>query len=49
VQRLVDADVPFKAIGDYVGHRTDGATQIYAKVAVHKLRQLALGAAEDFL
>lgn len=49
VQRLVDADVPFKAIGDYVGHRTDGATQIYAKVAVHKLRQLALGAAEDIL
>lgn len=49
VQHLVDADVPFKAIGDYVGHRTDVATQIYAKVAVHKLRQLALGEAEDIL
>jgi len=49
VQRLVEADVPFKVIGDYIGHRTDVATQIYAKVAVHKLRQLALGAAEDIL
>jgi site-specific recombinase XerD len=49
VQRLVEANVPFKVIGDYVGHRTDVATQIYAKVAVHKLRQLVLGQAEDFL
>ena len=49
VQRLVEADVPFKVIGDYVGHRTDVATQIYAKVAVHKLRQLVLGEAEDIL
>lgn len=49
VQRLVDADVPFKVIGDYVGHRTDVATQLYAKVAVHKLRELVLGAAEDIL
>jgi len=49
VQRLVEADVPFKVIGDYIGHRTDVATQIYAKVAVHKLRPLAVGAAEDIL
>lgn len=49
VQRLVDADVPFKVIGDYIGHRTDVATQIYAKVAMHKLRPLAVGAAEDIL
>lgn len=49
VQRLVEADLPFKVIGDYVGHRTDVATQIYAKVAVHKLRQLAQGEAEDIL
>jgi integrase/recombinase XerD len=49
VQRLVDADVPFKVIGDYIGHRTDVATQIYAKVAVHKLRQLVIGEAEDIL
>ena len=45
VQRLVEADVPFNAIGNYIGHRADLATQIYAKVAVHKLQPLAVGAA----
>ena len=49
VQRLVEADVPFKMIGDYVGHRSEAATQIYAKVALHKLRALTLGDAEDAL
>jgi integrase/recombinase XerD len=49
VQRLVEADVPFKQIGDYVGHRSDAATQVYAKVAIHKLRALTLGDAEDVL
>lgn len=49
VQRLVDADVPFKVIGDYVGHRVPESTQIYAKVALHKLRALSVGDAEDML
>ena len=49
VQRLVEADMPFKQIGDYVGHRSEAATQIYAKVAIHKLRALTLGDAEDVL
>ena len=49
VQRLVDADVPFKVIGDYLGHRSEGATQVYAKVALHKLRALTLGDAEEAL
>jgi len=49
VQRLVDADVPFKVIGDYVGHRVPESTQIYSKVALHKLRELTLGDAEDVL
>ncbi len=49
VQRLVEADVAFKQIGDYVGHRSDAATQVYAKVAIHKLRALTLGDAEDVL
>jgi integrase/recombinase XerD len=49
VQRLVEADMPFKQIGDYVGHRSDAATQVYAKVALHKLRALTLGDAEDVL
>ena len=49
VQRMVDADVPFKVIGDYVGHRVPASTQVYAKVALHKLRALAIGDAEDVL
>ena len=49
VQRLVDADVPFKVIGDYVGHRSADSTQVYGKVAVHLLRQLALGDGEEVL
>lgn len=49
VQRLVEADVPFKQIGDYVGHRSEMATQVYAKVAIHKLRALTLGDAEEAL
>ena len=47
MQHLVEADVPFKTIGDYVGHRTAEVTQIYGKVAVDKLRELALGEAEE--
>ena len=49
VQRLVDADFPLKTIGDYVGHRAPGSTQIYSKVAVEALRQLALGDGEEAL
>ena len=49
VQRLVEADIPFKQIGDYVGYRSDAATQVYAKVAIHKLRALTTGDAEDVL
>ena len=49
VQRLVDADVSFKVIGDFVGHRLPASTQIYGKVAIHKLRALAIGEAEDLL
>lgn len=49
VQRLVDAGCSFKAIGDYVGHRSPASTGIYAKVAVDALRQVALGDGEDIL
>lgn len=49
VQRLVEADVPFKVIGDYVGHRAPASTLVYAKVAVHKLRELVIGDGEDVL
>jgi site-specific recombinase XerD len=49
VQRLVDADTPFKTIGDYVGHSSPSSTLVYGKVALHKLRQLTIGEAEDML
>ena len=49
VQRLVESDVSFKAIGDYVGHRRAESTLVYAKVALHRLRQLAIGDAEEAL
>jgi site-specific recombinase XerD len=46
VQRLVDAGFPLKTIGDYVGHRSASTTQIYAKVAIETLRDVALGDGE---
>ena len=49
VRRLVESDVAFKAIGDYVGHRRAESTLVYAKVALHRLRQLAIGDAEEAL
>lgn len=49
VQRLVDADFSLKQIGDYIGHRSPSSTQIYSKVAVEALRELALGDGEDIL
>jgi hypothetical protein len=39
----------FKAIGDFVGHRSPAATEIYAKVAIEPLRQVALGDGEQVL
>jgi integrase/recombinase XerD len=49
VQRLVDADFPLKTIGDYVGHRSPSSTQIYSKVAIEALRQVAMGDGEEVL
>jgi site-specific recombinase XerD len=49
VQRLVDADFALKTIGDFVGHRSARSTEIYAKVAVEALRQVALGDGEAVL
>lgn len=46
VQRLVDAGFSLKTIGDYVGHRSASSTQVYAKVAVEALRDVALGDGE---
>ena len=49
VQRLVDNDFSLKTIGDFVGHRSPASTQIYSKVAVESLRQVALGDGEEVL
>jgi site-specific recombinase XerD len=46
VQRLVDAGFPLKTIGDYVGHRSTSSPEIYTKVAVETLRNVALGDGE---
>jgi integrase/recombinase XerD len=47
VQRLVDANFSLKTIGDYVGHRSPSSTEVYAKVAVETLREVALGPGEE--
>ena len=49
VQRLVDNEFSLKTIGDFVGHRSPASTQIYSKVAVESLRQVALGDGEEVL
>jgi site-specific recombinase XerD len=47
VQRLVDANLDLKTIGDYVGHGSSASTEIYTKVAVGTLREVALGDGEE--
>ena len=49
VQRLVDANFDLKTIGDFVGHRSARSTEVYAKVAVEALREVALGDGEEVL
>jgi integrase/recombinase XerD len=49
VQRLVDANFALKTIGDFVGHRSTRSTEVYAKVAVEALREVALGDGESVL
>ena len=49
VQRLLDADFSLKEIGDYVGHRSPDSTEIYAKVDLARLREVALGNGEEVL
>ena len=47
VQRLVYAGWPLKSIGDYVGHRSPASTEIYSKVAIETLREVACGDGEE--
>ena len=47
VQRLVEAGWPLKSIGDYVGHRSPASTEIYSKVAIDTLREVACGDGQE--
>ena len=49
VQRLVEAGWSLKAIGDYVGHASPASTEIYSKVAIETLREVAIGPGEEVL
>jgi site-specific recombinase XerD len=46
VQRLIDAEFSLKTVGDYVGHRSAQSTEIYTKVALTALREVAMGDGE---
>lgn len=46
VQRLIDGEFSLKTIGDYVGHRSAQSTEIYTKVALTALREVAMGNGE---
>jgi site-specific recombinase XerD len=48
-QRLVDADFSLKIVGDYLGPRSPSSTEIYAKVGIEALREVALGDGEEIL
>jgi site-specific recombinase XerD len=49
VQRLVEANFSLKLIGDYVGHRAPSSTEIYSKVDIEALREVAFGDGEEVL
>jgi site-specific recombinase XerD len=49
VQRMVDAHISLKTIGDYMGHRTSVATEVYAKIDIEALREVAMGDGEAVL
>lgn len=48
-QRLMEADVPLKNIGDYLGHSHPDSTRHYMKIGLEQLREVAMGSGEDVL
>ena len=46
VQRLVDAQLSLKEIGDYIGHRHPKSTEVYTKIDIEALREVAIGDGE---
>ena len=49
VQHLVDANFDLKTVGDYVGHGSPSSTEVYTKINVEALRNVALGDGETIL
>ena len=49
VQHLLNTNFSLKDIADYIGHRNLSSTQIYGKIAVEQLRDVAIGDGEDVL
>jgi hypothetical protein len=49
VERLLNAQFSLKHIGNFVGHRGASSTQIYGKIAVEQLREVAPCDGEDVL
>lgn len=49
VQRLIDEKFDLKTIGDYVGHASYASTQIYSKMDIESLRDIAMGDGESLL
>lgn len=49
VQHLLDHDFTLQQIGDYVGHRSPRSTQVYTKVDMRRLREIAVGYGEEVL
>ena len=49
MQRLLNAHFSLKHIGDYVRHRNASSTQLYGKIAIEQLREVAIGDGEDVL
>ena len=47
IQRLLEANVPLKTIGDYVGHRSPSSTKIYTKIDIKSLREVAMAHGEE--
>jgi integrase/recombinase XerD len=48
-QRLVDAEFDLKVIGDYMGHSSPASTEVYTKVDIEGLRDIACVPGEEVL
>jgi len=46
VRRLVEAQFPLKTIGDYIGHSRPKSTELYTKIDLEGLRDVAIGDGE---